>query len=66
MTRRVSEYFDMSFGGIQESQKHFDSSGFSGTIRAQQSKNLATLHLEINIVDRLCLGTPPEIFEYLC
>ena len=52
-------------GGIQEPQDHFDRRGFAGTVGSQKSHHFALVDLKINIVDRPCFGSAPEVPEDL-
>src|SRR6266540_4370538 len=59
----MAEYLDVAFGRIEQAEQDFDRRGFARAIRAQETEHLATPDLEIDVIDGLGFGPPPEVLE---
>src|ERR1043165_1468099 len=59
----MAKDFDVSFGGIEQSEQHLNRGGFPGAIGPQKPKNLTAADFEIDIVDRARFRAAPEILK---
>src|SRR5205807_7662293 len=60
----MTEHFDVSLGGIEQSQQQLDGRRFARAVRAEQAEHLARPDLEIHIIHRPGFGPAPEVFEH--
>ena len=65
MTRRMAENLDMPLGGVEEPEQHLNGGRLPGSVGSQETENLTSANLEIDIVHRARLRSSPEVIEDL-
>ena len=65
MARRTAENLNVAAGRIEQTEEQLDGGGLAGTIRPEESEDLAAADIEIHVVHGAGLGAAPEILENL-
>src|SRR5437773_3877201 len=61
----MTEHFDVSLGGIEQSQQQLDGRRFARAVRTEQAEHFPLSDLEIHVIHGLRFGPAPEVFEHL-